>query len=117
MIMELPKKFKLPFAEVTKDGQLIMDQVIRYEDLIYELAYALKKKRCVYCDTRLKNKLIRTIDHRYPRATGGVSIVDNLFPCCSKCNSDKGDLTHKEYLIYREMNDWQVRAKFLKQSV
>ena len=39
-----------------------------------------------------------TLDHRYPRDTGGISITDNLYPCCPKHNSEKGNLTHEEYL-------------------
>ena len=102
MIMELPKKFKFPFAEV-KDGILEIDRLERFEDLMYELTYALKKKRCVYCGKKLK-RTNSTLDHRYPRDTGGISITNNLFPCCSKCNSNKGNLTHEEYLNARDLS-------------
>lgn len=112
--MELPVKFNLPFAEVTKDGQLIIEQVIRYEDLMYELAYALRKKKCVYCGKKLR-KLECTIDHKYPRATGGVSIVNNLFPCCTKCNSEKGNLQHDDFLWYKEIDNEKIKKNYLKQ--
>ena len=102
MIMELPKKFKFPFAEV-KDGILEIYRLERFEDLMYELTYALKKKRCVYCGKKLK-RTNSTLDHRYPRDTGGISITNNLFPCCSKCNSNKGNLTHEEYLNARDLS-------------
>lgn len=42
MIMELPKQFRLPFAEV-KNGTLLIYKLVRYEDLMYELTYACKK--------------------------------------------------------------------------
>ena len=87
MIMELPKKFEFPFAKV-KGGILEIYRLERFEDLMYELTYALKKKRCVYCGKKLK-RTNSTLDHRYPRDTGGISITNNLFPCCSKCNSNK----------------------------
>ena len=70
---------------------------------MYELTYALKKKRCVYCGKKLKCTN-STLDHRYPRDTGGISITNNLFPCCSKCNSNKGNLTHEEYLNARDLS-------------
>jgi len=114
MIMELPKRFYLPFAEVTKDGQLIMEQVIRYEDLMYELTYALRRRRCIYCDKRLNYKN-STMDHRYPRVTGGISIVNNLFPACPQCNSGKGDLTHKEYLKLKEIANSEERKIYLQE--
>lgn len=96
MNIELPRKFNLPFVRIEEE-QLILDYVRRYEDLMYELTYAQKEKRCIYCGKKL-NKNNRTIDHLYPRCTGGISITNNLFPCCSPCNEDKGNLTHDEYL-------------------
>ena len=56
-----------------------------------------------------KNK--RTLDHRYPRDTGGVSITNNLFPCCHKCNTAKGNLTHKEFLDCRDMSKPERKMK------
>ena len=112
MIMELPKKFKLPFAEVI-DGNLKIYQLQRFEDLMYELTYALKRKKCVYCGKKLK-RTNSTLDHRYPRDTGGISITNNLFPCCSKCNSDKSNLTHEEYLKVRSVSK-KDRKKHVKQ--
>lgn len=111
MIIELPKKINIPFVDIA-DGNLIIEQIVRYEDLMYELTYAQKKKKCVYCGRRMK-KNNRTLDHRYPRDTGGVSITNNLFPCCPKCNSNKGNLTHKEYLECRNMSK-QERKEYVR---
>ena len=113
MIMELPKKFNRPFAEVV-DGTLIIYQLMRYDNLMYELAYAQRKKKCVYCGQKLRFKE-RTIDHRFPRDTGGVSITNNLFPCCSECNSDKGNLTHKEYMECKDMRK-REHKEYVKQA-
>lgn len=108
MIMELPKKFRLPFAEVKKET-LVIYKLMRYEDLMYGLTYAIKKRRCIYCGKKLSKKS-STLDHRYPRATGGISITDNLFPCCSQCNSAKGDYTHEEFQELKELSKKEQEA-------
>lgn len=55
--------------------------------------------RCYLCNIELKygkpgidfhNK--RTIDHIIPIYKGGTSSIDNLALCCSRCNTDKGNL-------------------------
>lgn len=96
MIMELPKKFKAPCISCTGDV-LIIHQLVRYEELVYSLTKAIRGKKCIYCGKKLKESTY-TLDHRYPKNTGGVSITNNLFPCCDVCNAQKGNLTHKEYL-------------------
>ena len=97
MIIELPdKKFRMDYAEVI-NGELLIYENVRFEDLMYELTYACKKRICYYCGKKL-TKTTSTIDHGFPRASGGISITNNLYPSCSICNSKKGDLTHDEYL-------------------
>lgn len=96
MYIELPQQFKLSFAKIV-GNELLLYRLIRFEDVMYELTYALKEKVCVYCGQELKAD-DSTLDHRYPRDTGGISITNNLFPCCSRCNSNKSNLTHEEYL-------------------
>ena len=49
MLLELPKKFKHPIAEIADDTLMIF-RLERFEDLNYELTYAIKKKKCIYCD-------------------------------------------------------------------
>ena len=96
MILELPKKFNSQFVSCT-GKVLIIHQLMRYEDLMYNLTKAIRGKKCIYCGKILKNSNY-TLDHRYPKGTGGVSITNNLFPCCDICNTRKGNLTHNEYL-------------------
>lgn len=108
MIMELPKTFRMRYAEVI-DGELLIYENVRFEDLMYEITYATKKNYCYYCDKQLI-KQTRTIDHAYPRDAGGISIVNNLYPSCSSCNSAKGNLTRHEYFQYS-----QLRPKEQKQ--
>lgn len=113
MIMELPITFKARFAEVD-NGEFLVYRLFRYEDLIYELVYALKEKKCVYCEKDLEEKN-STLDHRYPRATGGISITDNLFVCCPKCNGKKGNLTHEEYMKSMELSSEKEKERYRKE--
>ena len=80
MIMELPDKFKMEGVEV-ENSTLKFYKLVRFEDLMYELAYASKNcDECIYCGKKL-TRSNRTLDHRYPRNTGGISITNNLYPC------------------------------------
>ena len=108
MIMELPEKFCTPYAKV-KNGKLYIYRTMPYESLIYNLTYACKKKRCIYCNKKIKRGKACTLDHRYPRDTGGVSITNNLFPCCPRCNSKKNNLTHEEFLKWRELSKKEAK--------
>ena len=38
-----------------------------------------------------------TMEHRKPRCLGGKNHIDNLVPCCRKCNNLKGNFS-EEYL-------------------
>jgi hypothetical protein len=70
---------------------------------MYELTYATKKRVCTYCHKPL-TKQSSTIDHNFPRAIGGISITNNLFPACSKCNVEKSDMTNTEYFTYLKLD-------------
>lgn len=116
MIMELPKKFCIENYAKVEDGVLYIERLERIEDLMYELTYAMRKRRCVYCGKKLKRKN-STLDHRYPRDTGGVSIVNNLFPTCTVCNSHKSNYLHHEYLKISKLSKIDKKKevkKFLK---
>lgn len=102
MIMELPKKFYAPYCTLLQ-GILYITSSVSYESMMYDLTYALRNQICVYCNTKVKRKANATLDHRYPRSTGGVSITNNLFICCDKCNSQKGSLTHEEFLAMKKL--------------
>ena len=77
--------------------------MVSYENLMYNLTYACKRKRCIYCSKKAKRGKQGSLDHRYPRDTGGISITDNLSPCCQKCNSKKSNLTHEQFLVWRNL--------------
>lgn len=75
----------------------IYDGQVYWDDLMYALAYNLNKiKTCPYCGKPIRKKKLE-LDHMFPRDYGGVSITNNLIPCCSDCNSDKGNLNIYEY--------------------
>lgn len=59
-----------------------------------ESIYDRDGRRCVYCHS--DDSL--TIDHKTPEERGGSNARDNLQTCCRKCNSDKRNMTHEEYL-------------------
>lgn len=42
---------------------------------------------------------LMTIDHVIPKSQGGENEVENMRPCCKKCNSSKSDLPLLVYLI------------------
>jgi 5-methylcytosine-specific restriction endonuclease McrA len=44
--------------------------------------------RCAYCFKPLD---VVTIDHFTPISRGGDNDIDNLVPCCQRCNSSKSN--------------------------
>lgn len=102
MIINLPKDFyyeKNDAKAYIKDGNLFCENNISFERLMYHITYVLRGKDiCYYCGCDLNEKN-RTLDHMYPRDFGGVSITNNLVPCCIDCNQKKNNLTLEEFLI------------------
>lgn len=113
MIMDLPKKFCIENYAKVENGVLYIYRLERIEDLMYELTYAMRKHRCVYCGKKLKRKN-STLDHRYPRDTGGVSIVNNLYPTCPLCNSHKSNFLHHEYLKICKLSKTERKKEIKK---
>ncbi len=107
MLMHIPENLEFTFvrgskirAYTNKEGILKVSATsVSWEDLMYALAYEINDTNiCPYCGQPIrKNKL--TLDHIYPRDFGGISITNNLIPCCRKCNSDKGSLNPEEFGI------------------
>lgn len=48
--------------------------------------------RCAYC-----NSPAESLDHIWPKAKGGLTVISNLAPACLVCNRRKGQ---------REMSSW-----------
>ena len=64
-------------------------------------------KRCTYCDAwyrQWKNNWKNSVgDHVYPISKGGTDTMDNLVPCCTSCNSSKGDrILYEEWIPPKE---------------
>ena len=122
MIIRLPKKFSYKdtasggCAYVNK-GRLYIEGNINFESLMYKLTYDLKgQERCCYCGGYLTKKN-RTIDHMYPRNFGGVSIPDNLLPCCKQCNHSKMDMTYDQFQEWRKITSLKEKDKFYRKCI
>lgn len=69
---------------------------------LYKQVYKKYKNECYICGVKLENHF-KTIDHVQPLALWGTNSVENLRPCCKKCNSKKGSYTlhqfQEKYLV------------------
>lgn len=63
--------------------------------------------KCYYCGIQTKpfgtDKDSFCIDHMKPRTDGGGDEIENLFPCCSGCNTSKSNKSLFSWL--NEKND------------
>jgi 5-methylcytosine-specific restriction endonuclease McrA len=66
-------------------------------------APASKQAACYYCRRAFASGELRTFDHKVPRARGGSNKPGNLVVACTECNGEKGDLTHDEFFLYRQV--------------
>lgn len=59
--------------------------------------------RCWYCGCALNGagQLSNHIDHVLPVSKGGGNDPDNLVASCRNCNTEKGDMTLKEFRVIR----------------
>lgn len=76
--------------------------------LIRDLADA-QGGRCVYCGRLMtfddpRSRLYATREHKIPVHRGGREARDNYAASCRQCNNAKGQLTHDEYVAFRERN-------------
>jgi len=71
-------------------------------------------KRCKYCKTTKD----LTVDHKVPVSLGGTNEDSNLQCLCSRCNSKKSDMTHKQVMgLFKWFNEiQQSRVKHGKKS-
>lgn len=106
MKIQLPKSFEYHekgiYANV-HDGILEITPT-DFEKVMYQLTYQLKdRKRCYYCHRMFKSEDL-TLDHVFPRDCGGVSIPNNLKPCCKNCNQLKSNLLPWQFKNVREVS-------------
>ena len=82
---------------------------------MYELTYMMKGNQiCYYCGKTISKKEM-TLDHVYPRDFGGPSITDNLVPCCSHCNSSKGNKTFENWYTDDKCDDIGITKEKMQQ--
>lgn len=119
MNIDLPNK---GFTYENKDGGidawtdekrvLKMKSHVSFKKLMKAIAYALKgRKVCYYCGKEMKKTEI-TIDHAIPQEIGGPTIPNNLYPACSKCNSEKSNLLAQQYFKLRILKSEKERKKY-----
>lgn len=115
MNIELPQHFyyKKDNAEAyTKDDILFCKGNLSFERVMYHATYEIHgKETCFYCGCKL-NEENRTLDHMYPRDFGGISITNNLIPCCMECNQQKNNMTMEEYFQYLSITDSKERKQY-----
>jgi len=79
----------------------------RESKFIREIVSALlskQSKKCYYCKCDIS--LNPTIDHLTPISRGAIlTDVFNMVLSCDECNSAKGDLTEKEFLLFIEIHN------------
>ena len=100
-----------------KNGILYVKGNVDFEQLMYTITYMVKGyEKCHYCGRELTDKN-RTLDHMYPRRWGGISIPENLVPCCKNCNSDKMDMSYDQFMQYRKLKTKKDKEEFYKKCV
>jgi len=62
---------------------------------------------CAYCGATPYHSDAITLDHVVPKSKGGSNSFDNLLPCCTYCNGDKGS---------EDLWDWWQRQDFYSES-
>lgn len=118
MIIELPEKLTYGNQVEIVNGILKIPPGLSWREFMYKLTIAKKGRECWYCGKKLRKEEI-TMDHLYPQDLGGPTISNNLAPTCSDCNSEKGNLTEKQYrnIIRAPKNKKkEIRSKFLKSN-
>lgn len=96
-----------------KDGILYLRYGQSFQNAIYSLTYFMKGKRfCYYCKRKVPKKQM-SMDHMYPRSTGGPTIPQNLLPSCKACNFEKSDLTFEQYKTFLSLSSQTERKNYL----
>lgn len=82
--------------------------------LIYKVSHKLPPVYCYICHKPITKQKDLTIDHEPPKSRQKELGQSNLYPCCKKCNNQKGSLTLKEYKQWLELE--QKRNGHVKQK-
>lgn len=68
--------------------------------------YFRDKGQCLYCGKKV-SFINFTLDHVIPKYLGGKFCWENIVVCCSKCNSEKGNL------LLRQCNKKLIRIPYI----
>ena len=123
MKISLPKDYSYKDIAVVKNNVLYIHKLGCFQDLMYDLTYAIKDySKCYYCSKPLTRKT-STLDHMYPRDFGGPTLPENLAVSCMHCNSAKSNMSEEEFFYYLNLpnerkkeylRDFGVHTHFLK---
>lgn len=122
MIIELPKEYYKAYSRgyVEVRNQMLElhgDFSFNYEDVMIDLAYAIKgRTKCYYCGKAILPDKV-TIDHLFPRNFGGITITSNLEPTCKECNNNKSNLNQAEFKVWRTIKSENMRKSFYQETI
>lgn len=124
MIIRLPERFIYSndgnmsnSSAYVEDGILYMSKYTNFEQLMYTITYVLKGyDKCYYCGEKL-TMINRTLDHMYPRRWGGISIPENLIPCCNTCNQQKKDMTYRQFQEWRALPTQKEKESYYEKAL
>lgn len=68
--------------------------------------------KCAYCGSSLDEKEMQ-FEHIIPVVDGGETMLGNIVPVCSKCNSSKGKKKVLKWLLQEEFYDRDIEQKVL----
>lgn len=121
MNIKLPKKFYYTTSETScayvANNTLYIQGYVNFEALMYTLTYTIYGyEKCRYCGRTLSTEE-RTLDHIYPRGYGGVSITDNLLPCCIPCNQSKTDMAPYQYKEWQKIETRKDKRNYYRKCI
>lgn len=94
------------------DGILYLRYGQSFQGAMYALTYFMKGRHfCYYCKKSFPRNEI-TMDHMYPRSTGGPTIPQNIIPACKECNTTKADMTKNQFLHYLSLHSEVEQSLF-----
>lgn len=94
-------------AEI-RDWILYIHKAKAFKEIMYKIAYMIYgEDECYYCHRKFKSHVEpnetdeyfdkMTMDHLYSQEFGGLTIPQNMRPCCERCNLRKGNLFEDEF--------------------
>ena len=106
-------RLKGGFSKLSESDKSLVRE--RYGDKEIRDALSSKSTKCIYCESLINVTSFVNVEHYYPKSLypEKTYIWDNLFPCCSYCNSKKGSFdTKTEPFIHPVIDDPESRFKY-----